>query len=81
MTVKSTRTIKRAEADGTLVDIDWTDLKVGDKFRMYEPDGTPTHEHLWRALAPGGDYVGAAVVTKGPNGEDTWGVYSEQVIE
>ncbi len=33
------RTVKRQEADGALTVIDFRDLKQGDKFRLYEPDG------------------------------------------
>jgi hypothetical protein len=34
------RTVKRQEADSTLTVVDFLDLKRGDKFRLYEPEGT-----------------------------------------
>lgn len=35
------RTVERAEPDGTFQKVEYGDLKIGDRFRMFEPDGSP----------------------------------------
>lgn len=45
---------RRAErfVDGQWIEVEFLDLKVGDKFRLYEPDGTPVdHDYEWIATS------------------------------
>jgi hypothetical protein len=50
---KNTRTAQ-IRKDGQWVDISPENIKAGDLFRMFEPDGTPIPDsngnHVWNAL-------------------------------
>lgn len=38
--------------DGQWIEVRFLDLKIGDKFRLYEPDGTPVaHDFEWIATS------------------------------
>jgi hypothetical protein len=39
-TAEKLRTVKREGPDGSLTTVDFLELKKGDKFRLYEPEGT-----------------------------------------
>ena len=39
-TAEKLRIVKRQEADGSLTTIDFRELKAGNRFRLYEPEGT-----------------------------------------
>ena len=59
--------------DDVWKEIQFEDLKVGDKYRMFEPDGSPVV-----VIGDGGKFEGATewIVTKGPYKREKDGVWT-----